>query len=83
MSITFCENRLSSNHLLLRIKSHPLNIMLKVALLKNSYDIENRRRSVAIKGTGQLTHIEFLLSREEALVVLAVAKEVAGRREAA
>lgn len=54
-----------------------------MALLKNSYDIENRRRSVAIKGTGQLTHIEFLLSKEEALVVLAVAKEIAGRREAA
>lgn len=83
MGITFCENRLSSNHMPVIIKSHPLNIMLKVALLKNSYDIENRRRSVAIKGTGQLTHIEFLLSREEALVVLAVAKEVAGRREAA
>ncbi|MDE0847083.1 MAG: hypothetical protein ACJ05G_12550 [Actinomycetota bacterium] len=54
-----------------------------MALLKNSYDIESRRRSVATQGTGQLTHIEFLLSREEALVVLAIAKEVAGRREAA
>ena len=65
------------------IKSHPLNMMSSMALLKNSYDIENRRRSVAIKGTGQLTHIEFLLSKEEALVVLVVAKEIAGRREAA
>lgn len=54
-----------------------------MALLKNSYDIDNRRRSVAIQGSGELTHIEFLLSREEALVVLAVAREVAGRREAA
>ncbi len=54
-----------------------------MVLLTNSHDIENRRRSVAIKRAGQLTHIELLLSKEEALVVLAVAKEIAGRREAA
>ena len=65
------------------IKSHPPNMVLTMVLLTNSHDIENRRRLVAIKRAGQLTHIELLLSKEEALVVLAVAKEIAGRREAA
>ena len=48
-----------------------------------TYEIERKRRSVAMAGDGSLVRCELLLTREEALVVLSAAQEVTSRRNAA
>ncbi len=51
--------------------------------LHTTWEIERKRRSVAMQPNTQLVHVELLLTREEALNVLATAREITSRRNVA
>jgi hypothetical protein len=51
--------------------------------LHTTYEIERKRRSVAMHRGTKLVNVDLLLTREEALSVLAVAQEITSRRNAA
>jgi hypothetical protein len=54
-----------------------------MTLLHTTYEIERKRRSVAMARNESLVRCELLLTREEALIVLSAAQEVTSRRNAA
>jgi hypothetical protein len=64
--------------------SYPITkLTLLMTTLHTTYEIERKRRSIAMQTNTQLVHVELLLTREEALSVLAVAQEITSRRNAA
>ncbi len=54
-----------------------------MATLHTSREIERKRRSVATQSDSQLVRVDMLLSKHEALAVLALAQEITSRRNAA
>ncbi len=68
--------QISVSHLVTR-----LNFLMQS--LHTSHEIERKRRSVAMQSDSQLVYVNMLLSKHEALAVLAVAQEITSRRNAA
>ena len=54
-----------------------------MAPLETTYDIERKRRSVAMQPNIELVHVELAVSRTEALSILDFAREVTSKRYAA